>query len=196
MESERLSQQLQFIVEIDKLKTVLRQSYLTNGERHENSAEHSWHLAVMAMLLGEHAEEGVDLCQVLRMLLVHDIVEIDAGDTYCYDEEADSGKADRERQAADRIFGLLPGDQADGLRELWDEYEAQITPEARFAMALDHLMPLLHNYHTEGKSWREHAITKDQVLAHNACIGDSSPRLWHFAEAMIEEGVARGYLGA
>jgi putative hydrolase of HD superfamily len=185
VQDSRLCQQLQFIVEIDKLKTVLRQSYLIDAERRENSAEHSWHLAVMAVVLAEHAHEKVDLGHALRMLLLHDIVEIDAGDTYCYDEQAGLDKADRERRAADRIFGLLPEDQVD---------ELQATPEARFAMALDRLMPLMHNYYTQGRSWREHGITRDQVRAHNACIGDSSDKLWQFVRAILDDAVAKGYL--
>lgn len=192
--TERLLQQFQFVAEIDKLKTVLRQSYIMNAGRRENSAEHSWHLAVMAMVLAEHADEEVDLCRALRMLLLHDIVEIDAGDTYCYDEQAALDKAEREHRAADRIFGMLPEDQASALREFWDEYEAQVTPEARFAMALDRLMPLLHSYCTEGKSWREHGISRDQVLAHNACIGDSSGRLWQSVTRILDDAVAKGYL--
>ncbi len=196
METERLHQQLQFIVEIDKLKTVLRRSYLIEAERRENSAEHSWHVAVMAMLLLEHAEEPVNVCRVLKMLLIHDIVEIDAGDTFCYDEEGALDKAERERQAAHRIFGLLPEDQADELRRLWDEFEARVTPEAKFAAALDRLMPLLHNYHTGGKSWREHGITREQVLVHNAHIGDISEGLWQFVKGIIEDAVVQGYLTA
>lgn len=194
MESDRLDQQFQFIVEIDKLKAVLRQSYITGTVRRENSAEHSWHLAVMAMVLAEHADEEVDLCHAVRMLLLHDIVEIDAGDTYCYDEHAALDKEERECRAADRIFQMLPDDQASALRALWDEYEAQMTAEARFAMALDRLMPLLHNYCTEGRSWREHGITKDQVLAHNSCIGDSSNRLWQSVTRLLDDAVAKGYL--
>lgn len=194
MRNERLDRQLGFIIEIDKLKRVMRQSYLMTADRRENSAEHSWHLAVMAMVLAEHAEEQVDPFRALRMVVLHDIVEIDAGDTYCYDEQAALDKAEREGRAATRIFGLLPEDQACELRDLWDEYELQITPEARFAMALDRLMPLLHNYHTGGKSWREHGITKDQVLAHNACIGASSKRLWRYVRVMLDNAVAEGYL--
>lgn len=194
MQTDRLAQQLDFIVEIDKLKAVLRQSHLIHAGRRENSAEHSWHLAAMGMLLAEHAEEPLDVCRALAIMLVHDIVEIDAGDTYCYDEAGAADKSERECRAANRIFGLLPEDQARKLRGLWDEYEAQITPEARFAMAVDRLMPLLHNYHTEGESWKEHGIALDQVLAHNACIGDSSRRLWQYARAMLDDAVAKGYL--
>jgi putative hydrolase of HD superfamily len=191
---ERLDRQLEFIIEIDKLKMVMRQSYVMTADRQENSAEHSWHLAMMAMVLAEHAEQQVDLCHALRMVVLHDIVEIDAGDTYCYDEQAARDKAEREDRAATRIFGLLPEDQACELRDLWDEYELQITPESRFAMALDRLMPLLHNYHTEGKSWSEHGITKGQVLAHNACIKASSEKLWQYVRCMLDNAVAKGYL--
>jgi len=194
VEADRLDQQLRFIVEMDKLKAVFRQTYLIHAERHENSAEHSWHLAIMAMVLAEHAQEQVDLCRALKMLLVHDIVEIDAGDTYCYDEEATLDQGERERRAAVRLFGLLPEDQADELRGLWEEYETQATAEARFAMALDRLMPLLHNYYTKGRSWQEHGITRDQVLSHNACIADSSDRLWQLAREILDDAVAKRYL--
>jgi putative hydrolase of HD superfamily len=191
---ERLRRQIEFVVELDKLKTVLRQSYVIGTGRHENAAEHSWHLPMMAMVLAEYAGEAVDLCRVLEMLLVHDIIEIDAGDTFCYDEAAARDKEARERRAAGRIFGLLPQDQAATIRALWDEFEAHATPEARFANAIDRLMPLLHNYFTEGRSWREHGITRNQVLARNARIGDSSARLWQLAQAIVDDSVARGYL--
>jgi putative hydrolase of HD superfamily len=191
---ERLCQQIGFVIEMDKLKTVLRQSYVIGTGRHENAAEHSWHLPVMAMVLAEYAGEAVDLCRVLEMLLVHDIIEVDAGDTFCYDEEGARDKEARERRAAGRIFGLLPADQAAGMRALWDEFEAHDTPEARFANAVDRLMPLLHNYYTEGRSWQAHGISRAQVLARNARIADSSARMWQLAQAIIEDSVARGYL--
>lgn len=194
MTADRLSRQLQFIIEIDKLKSVLRRTYLIDAPRRENSAEHSWHLAVMAVLLAEHANVPVDLLRVLKMLLVHDIVEIDAGDTYIYDVQGALDKARREQQAAERIFGLLPADQAAELRSLWDEFEARCSPEARFAAALDRLMPLLHNYTTEGRSWQEHGITSDMVLARNAQIGDGAAPLWETAQSLIADAVTRGYL--
>jgi putative hydrolase of HD superfamily len=194
VEIERLHRQLQFVVEIDKLKSVFRQSYLMNAERYEDSAEHSWHVAVMAMVLAEHVQEDVDVCHVMKMLLVHDIIEIDAGDTYCYDEQAALDKSDREHQGADRIFSLLPPDQAIELRALWDEFESQVTVEAKFALSLDRLMPLLHNYYTEGRSWKEHGVTRGRVLAHNACIRDGSDTLWWFIKSIIDDAVAKGYL--
>lgn len=193
---ERLTRQVAFLLEIDKLKGILRRSYLADGTRRENSAEHSWHLAVMAMALAEHANAPVDPLRVLKMLLVHDIVEIDAGDTYCYDEAGALDKAEREQGAADRIFGLLPPDQAGELRGLWDEFEARATPEARFAAALDRLMPLLHNFQTQGRSWLENGIVRRQVLDRNAHIADGSQELWDFAQALIAEAVERGFLNA
>ncbi len=192
--SDRLEQQIRFILEIDKLKTVLRRSYLLNGSRYENSAEHSWHLAVMALVLAEHANEPVDLCRVLKMLLVHDIVEIDAGDTYCYDEVANQDKAERERRAAERLFGLLPPDQRDELRALWEEFEARQTPEAKFAAALDRLMPLMHNFFTGGRSWQEHGVTLEQVLERNSPTAEGSATLWAFAKRLIDQAVEQGLL--
>ncbi len=194
MNTERLQQQIGFILEIDKLKSILRRSYLIHNPRLENSAEHSWHLAVMAMLLAEHANAEVNLLRVLKMLLVHDVVEIDAGDTYCYDALGNDSKAERETAAARRIYGLLPDDQRDEMHHLWEEFEARQTPEAKFAAALDRLMPLLHNYHTEGRSWREHGITQAQVLERNKHVSEGSETLWAYIETMIEDAVGKGYL--
>jgi len=194
MSEERLQQQIEFVLEIDKLKSVLRQSYLLSGERRENSAEHCWHTAVMALVLAEHAREPVDALRAACMLLVHDIVEIDAGDTYCYDTEAAADKAERETAAADRIYGLLPADQVGELRKLWDEFEDAATREAKFARALDRLMPLLHNYHTQGRSWKEHGITSRQVLAHNAVVSEGSEVLWQFVQELVADAVEKGYL--
>lgn len=194
MNTERLAQQIAFLLEIDKLKTVLRRTYLLDDPRHENSAEHSWHLAVMAMLLAEHANAEVNLLHVLKMLLVHDVVEIDSGDTYIYDVAGNASKAAREQEAAQRIFGLLPDDQRDEMHRLWEEFEARETPEARFAAALDRLMPMLHNYHTQGRSWREHGVTSAQVITHNGHMAEGAAGLWEYAEAMIREAVGKGYL--
>jgi putative hydrolase of HD superfamily len=194
MDVQRLNRQIQFIIEIDKLKDILRRSYLVNGQRRENSAEHSWHIAMMAILLAEYANEQVDLLRVIKMLLVHDIVEIDAGDTYIYSEADLLSQAARERQAADRLFGLLPADQAGALRELWQEFEARTTAEARFAAALDRLMPLLHAYNARGKSWKEGGVTSDMVIARNSPMADGSTQLWQFARSLIEDAVAKGYL--
>ncbi len=194
LNTERLERQIAFILEVDRLKSILRRSYLLNETRHENSAEHSWHLAVMALVLAEHANAKVNTLRVLKMLLVHDIVEIDSGDTYIYDAAGNDTKAERENAAARRIFGLLPEDQQAELTQLWQEFEARETPEARFAAALDRLMPLLHNYHTEGRSWREHGISEAQVMRLNSHMADGSQTLWEYAEALIKEATAKGYL--
>ena len=192
---DRLASQIRFIVEIDRLKSVLRQTHLMDGSRRENDAEHSWHLAVMALLLREYAaEQGVDVSRVVAMVLVHDLVEIDAGDTFCYDEAGNADKPEREQRAAGRIFAILPPDQAREMRGLWDEFEARATPEARFAAALDRLQPQLHNYHTQGATWREHGVTADQVVARNRHMADGAPALWDYAQQLIREAVERGYL--
>ena len=179
---------------MDKLKSVLRRSYLVNDPRRENSAEHSWHLAILAMVLAEHANADINLLRVLKMLMVHDVVEIDAGDTYCYDAAGNDSKAAREQLAAGRIFGLLPDDQRDELRELWEEFEARETAEACFAAALDRLMPILHNYHTQGRSWLEHGVTQAQVLERNKHTGEGSETLWTYIEALIADADGKGYL--
>jgi putative hydrolases of HD superfamily len=191
---ERLEQQIRFILEIDKLKNVLRRTYLLNEDRMENTAEHSWHLAMMAILLSEHANEPVDVKRVVKMVLVHDIVEIDAGDTYIYDSVAALDKARREQAAADRLFGILPPDQGAELRDLWEEFEAGESPDARFALALDRFMPQLHNYHTKGRSWVEHGITADRVRERNASIAAGSQKLWECVESLLKDAVAKGFL--
>ena len=195
MDKKRFDQQIRFILEIDKLKSIIRQSYLLAGTRQENSAEHSWHVALMAMLLAEYADQSVDLLRILKMLLIHDIIEIDAGDTYCYDEAEALNQSSRENVAAERLFGLLPQDQKVEWRELWGEFEARSTPEAKFAATIDRLMPLFHNYHSEGRSWREHGIKKDQVSARNEAMKDGSLALWQFAMSLIDDAVDRQYLG-
>lgn len=193
-DGDRLASQLQFILEIDRLKSVFRRSYLLDESRHENSAEHSWHIAMLAIVLQEYANEPVDIGRVVKIALVHDIVEVDADDTFCYDDAALSTKAEREMRAADRIFGLLPSNQRDEMRALWDEYESMSTRESRFANALDRIMPILHNICTGGRSWREHGVTRSQVLRRNAHSADGSRRLWEFIRNAIETAVERGCL--
>ena len=190
----RLERQIAFAVEVDKLKHIFRQTLLMDASRRENDAEHSWHLALMAVLFREYARDQVDLLTVVKMALVHDLVEIDAGDTFCYDEKGYEDKAQREQQAADRIFKLLPEDLAGQVRGLWDEFEAGETPEARFANALDRFQPLLHNYRTQGAAWRRHSVTSDRVIARNRHIEDGAPELWRYARAMIDDAVRKGYL--
>lgn len=191
----RLDQQLGFISEIDGLKSVLRQTMLAGPGRRENSAEHSWHLAMMALTLAEYAPPGTDIGKVTRMLLLHDLVEIDAGDLFVYAGPAQQAAQERaERAAADRIFGLLPADQGARLRALWDEFEERVTAEARFARALDRLQPMLANLKAGGGTWRKHGITADQVLAKVALIIDGSPELGRYATGMVAGAVAGGLL--
>jgi len=195
MDRERLESQVRFLLEIDRLKQVLRQNTLLDASRPENDAEHSWHLAVMVILLAEYAREpGLDLLRVVKMALLHDVVEIDAGDTFVYDTVGMAGKREREVPAADRIFNLLPADLASEFRAVWDEFEAQETPEARFAAALDRFQPLLGNYHTGGGGWRTHGITADRIRARNRIIERGAPELWDYARELIEDAVRRGYV--
>lgn len=194
MLDERLSQQINFLLELDKLKQVLRRTKPLGSERYEDSAEHSWHLAIMALLLAEYADAEVNLSRVVQMVLIHDIVEIDADDTFLYDTEARLSKAAVEAAAAERIFGLLPADQGKAMLALWQEFEVRESADARFAYALDRLMPLLQNYHNAGQTWQENGIHKSQVWAANSQIGNSSERLWQVAQILITEAVAKGYL--
>ena len=193
---ERFERQIRFVLEIDRLKTVVRRTYLLHADRAENTAEHSWHLAMMAILFSEYANEPVDVARVVKMVLIHDIVEIEAGDTYFYDADAELDKAVRERVAADRLFGILPTDQGEELRQLWEEFEATETADARFALALDRFMPQLHNYYTHGRSWTEHGITADRVLERNASMAEGSSKLWECARALVDDAVAKGFLAS
>ncbi|NLV92132.1 MAG: HD domain-containing protein [Firmicutes bacterium] len=190
----RLQQQLEFIVEIDKLKKVFRQTFLIDKTRRENDAEHSWHLAMMAMVLGEYAPEGTDLSRVIRMVLVHDLVEIYAGDTFAFDDVGHRDKELRERQAADQLFGLLPADQKGILRQLWDEYEAQETQEARFARTLDRLQPLIHNYYTDGGTWKKFGVKADRVWPRVDAVAQGSKALGQLAQELVERAIAQGIL--
>jgi len=196
MNKERLEQQIRFISEIDKLKTINRRSYIQGGERLENTAEHSWHILVLAMVLAEYANESIDLMRVIEMLAVHDLVEIDAGDTFCYDEQGNQSKAEREMQAAERIFGLLPDDQRKRLHALWREFEERSTAESKFANAMDRTMPILHNYYAQGRPWQEHDIHSDQVQVRAAPIRDGSQTLWEYIRTIIEDAVTKGYLSS
>jgi 5'-deoxynucleotidase YfbR-like HD superfamily hydrolase len=195
MSTKRLEQQIRFVVEIDKLKEVYRQTYLMARSRKENSAEHSWHLALMVLVLSEYADGGdLDIVRVLKMVLIHDLVEIDAGDTLVYDEKVRQEKKAVEMAAAERIFNLLPGDQSGELRALWDEFEARQTPEAKFARALDRVQPILHNYQTRGLAWREHGITAGQVLERNRHVEEGAPELWQLVRRLVAGAVEKGYL--
>jgi putative hydrolase of HD superfamily len=192
---ERLAQQIRFIIEVDRLKEIFRQTVLINSRRAENDAEHSWHLCLIVITLAEHANwPRLNVLRVLQMLILHDLVEIDAGDTFAYDTLAMAGQHDREAVAADRIFGLLPADQAREFRALWDEFETRQTPEAKFAAAVDRFQPMLLNCRTEGAAWRKHGITRDRVIARNSYIAEGSAALWDYAARMIEQTVAEGNL--
>ncbi len=190
----RLAAQIAFVIEIDKLKHVLRQTLLTDGSRRENDAEHSWHIATMAFVLAEYADQPVDTGRVARMLLLHDVVEIDAGDTFIHDEAGHGDKDARETAAAARLYGILPPDQAEDLTALWREFEARQTADARFAHSLDRLQPILHNFETAGGTWKQHKVTADKVEKLLPRIEGGSKRLADYARALIDEAVARGYL--
>ena len=179
---ERLKQQFAFIQEIDKEKTIFRQTYLSDASRKENDAEHSWHMAVMAILLAEYSNEKIDVLKTVSMILVHDLVEIYAGDTYAYDTTGNSDKAERELKAADKLFSLLPDDQREKFRALWDEFEAGETPEAKFAITMDRIQPLMLNNASEGRSWREHGVKSSQVYGRNVTTAQGSEALWRYAD--------------
>ena len=189
---ERLKKQMEFIIEVDKLKDIIRQTNLTNGERKENDAEHSWHLALMAVFLSEYAKEPVDVLQVIKMVLIHDLVEIDAGDTYLYDEAGNGTKAAREQKAAERIFNILPGDQAEELFQLWQEFEDRKTPESKFANTLDRIQPVLLNDATEGRAWREHDVCIDQIMSKNEYTSQGSDVLWAYIHEVFEKNIENG----
>jgi putative hydrolase of HD superfamily len=192
---ERLAKQLDFIVEVDKLKKVYRQNVVIGTQRQENDAEHSWHLALMALLLSEYArDKDLDLFRVVKMVLIHDLVEIDAGDTFCYDEAAHEDKEERELAAAERIFNLLPEDQAQEMWELWREFEEGKTPEARFANSLDRFQPLLLNHHTRAHTWTKPGVTREKVLQRNGLIAENAPALWEYAQKVIDQAWEEGYL--
>jgi putative hydrolase of HD superfamily len=193
----RLRSQIEFITECDRLKEIFRQTINTQSRRAENDAEHSWHLCLCVIVLAEHANESdLDVLRVLKMLIVHDLVEIDAGDTFAYDVAAMAGQHAREVIAAERIFGLLPPDQARDFRALWDEFEAKETPESKFAAAMDRFQPMLLNCRSQGAAWNRHGITHDRVVARNRHIADGCEELWRYAEKMLQDIVDAGHLAA
>lgn len=190
---ERLKQQFAFIKEIDKEKFIVRQTYLTGAAKQENDAEHAWHMAIMTLLLSEYANEKIDVLKTISMLLIHDLVEIDAGDTYAYDDAALASQEEREKKAADRIFGLLPQDQGERFRALWEEFEARETPEARFAKVMDNIQPVMLNDHTQGKAWREHQVKLEKILKRNEITPTGSRVLWDYAfKTFIQPNVEKG----
>lgn len=193
----RLDRQFAFIREIDREKKIGRQTYLADGERKENDAEHAWHMAVMVLLLQEYANEEIDALRTISMLLIHDLVEIYAGDTYAYDEEGKQSQRKREQEAAEKLFGILPEDQEQMMRALWEEFEAEESAEAKFARTMDHIQPLMLNDASGGKSWAEHGIRLSQVLERNQKTADGSAALWEYArERFIQPNVEAGRLQA
>jgi putative hydrolase of HD superfamily len=193
-QNSNLEAQIAFLVEVDKLKSVLRRNYAIHADRRENSAEHSWHVALFAMVLAEHSNEPVDINRVVRMLVVHDIVEVDAGDTFIYDDTQRESQVLREERAADRLFGLLPQKQGELFRDLWDEFEAAATPEAKFAKAIDRFAAALHNYETHGRGWSENGIKRNRVLAVNEYVRLGSATLWDKIQSFVNSAAKEGFL--
>ncbi|WP_300663068.1 HD domain-containing protein [Fluviicola sp.] len=191
---ENLLKQIHFIQEIDKVKYIQRKTKLFNSDRNENDAEHSWHLALMALVLAEHSNKSVDLLKVIKMVLIHDIVEIDAGDTFIYDTQKNHSNTDEERLAANRIFGLLPGEQAQELIAIWEEFEAGETDEAKFAKSMDRLEPLLQNTSNNGGTWKEFDVSFEKVHQKKSVIKEGSNTIWNFAEQLLDESVEKGIL--
>ena len=195
MDKECLKKQFAFFQEIDKEKEIFRQTYLADASRKENDAEHAWHMAIMTVLLSEYANEEIDVLKTVTMLLIHDIVEIDAGDTYAYDPEGKKTQKERERKAADRIFHLLPDDQADKMYELWEEFEAQQTPEAKFARTMDNIQPMMLNDASNGLSWDEHQVKLSQILKRNERTADGSEQIWEYAkEEFLQKNIQAGHI--
>ena len=193
-DQERFRKQLDFILEIDKEKNILRQTHLTGHGRREDDADHAWHLAVMTWILREYSNQEIDIVRTILMVLIHDIVEIDAGDTYAYDAEAKKTEAARETRAAERIFGLLPEDQGRMLRELWEEFDAYETPEARFAHVMDNFQPMLLNDSNGGGDWKEHGVSQAQVRQRNAKTGTGSEEIWSYMQEILAENIRKGSL--
>ena len=195
MDNNRLKQQLEFIVEIDRLKRILRQNVIIETRERENDAEHSWHMAVMAILLTEYsAVDNLNLLKVLKLILIHDLVEIYAGDTFCYDQAGNENKFEREQKSAQRLFALLPVDQAEEIMSLWLEFEKMNTPEARFAASMDRLQPLLLNYKTDGHTWQRPGVTSENVRQREEVLQEPVPELWSLAQEIIEDSIQKGIL--
>ena len=195
MDVNRLEQQMRFLVEVDKMKSVYRRTILIDKTRRESDAEHSWHFALMAMLLAEYADpEKVDCARVIRMALVHDLIEIYAGDTFAYDVQGNQDKRQRETEAADKLFALLPEDQAAEIRALWEEFDAMETPDAQYAAAIDRLQPFLNNYLTQGHTWGLGGVKSAQVYERMDPIRVALPEVWPFVDKMIKESIEKGYL--
>lgn len=193
LDMERLQKQFAFILEIDKEKNILRQTLKSDGVSRENDAEHAWHMAIMTLLLAEYASEPIDVLRTISMLLIHDLVEIDAGDTYAYDEKGKTTQRERELAAADRVFAMLPEDQGKRMRALWDEFEAGETPEAQFAMAMDRIQPMMLNAATDGRKWKENGVMLSKIMERNRVTPKAAPVLWAYTkENFIDPHVESG----
>ena len=197
MNFERFNKQLEFLAEIDKLKQILRNTILMDDSRRENDAEHTWHMAVCAILFVEYSnEKDLNILKALKMIMIHDIVEIDAGDTFAYDEIGHMDKAEREQKAAKRIFGLLPDDQREEFADLWNEFEEYETAESKYAHLVDTFMPIYHNYKTKGLQWQRLNVTSDKVLTRNRHIQRGSEEIWEYVQGIVKDAVEKGYLGS
>ncbi|HEY8362545.1 MAG TPA: HD domain-containing protein [Tissierellaceae bacterium] len=194
MTDERLMKDIKFIVELDKMKSILRQTSLIGKDQREDDAQHSWHIAVMAMVLGEYSNVKLDICKVIKMLLVHDLVEIYAGDTFCYDKKGNESKKEREIMAADKLYSILDEDKGKELRALWEEFEEQRTPEALFAASMDRLQPILNNYYNNGGTWQKYNIAKEEIYKRVAPVKEISDELWNFVTNLIEDAYNRGLI--
>lgn len=194
MINERLKKQINFMLELDKMKNIYRQTYVLHEDRKENDAEHSWHLAILAFLLSEYASVPIDVTRVMKMVLVHDVVEIDAGDTYCYDEDENKTKAEREEKSAQRVFGLLPDDQKEEFYSLWREFEDNQTNDSKFAAVLDKIQPVILNYTKNGTSWKEHGVYKEQVEKRCLSSADASDKLAELIQSIIDDAASKGFL--
>ena len=194
MINERLKKQINFMLELDKMKNIYRQTYVIHENRKENDAEHSWHLAILAFLLAEYASVPIDVTKVMKMVLVHDVVEIDAGDTYCYDETGNKTKAEREEKSAQRIFGLLPDDQKEEFYSLWREFEDNQTNDSKFASVLDKMQPVILNYTKNGISWKEHGVYKEQVEQRCLSSSEASDKLAELIQSIIDDAALKGFL--
>ncbi len=191
---EKLVKDINFIVEIDKMKSIYRRTEVINEKKREDDAQHSWHIAIMAMVLHEYCDEEIDLLKTIKMLLIHDLVEIYAGDTFCYDKIANGDKKDREKIAAEKIFGLLEEDKGEEFKALWEEFEAMETPEAKFSASMDRLQPMLNNYNNGGGTWKEYSVPKEDILKRIEPVKYSSKKLWEFVLYMLEDAQKKGYI--
>jgi len=194
IKNEKIHNQIKFAITIDEMKNIFRRNLLADGSRRENDAEHSWHLAMLAMLLEEYSAEKVDIERVLKIALIHDLIEVYAGDTFAYDAKGNEDKHEREIQAAEKLFGMLDPDQGTEIRELWDEFEAMETAESKYANAIDRIQPLILNYLTDGHTWKMGDVTSDKIYKRMDIIRTATPELWHIVEGIINTSIKAGIL--